>query len=130
VIERSNNPTSVNQPLEIQEVFHQCQGAKKMLVLSRKKNESIIIGDNVRIEVLQVKGNTIRLGISAPQEVKVLRGELSPFEVPTTKSKSVDQKADSKILVAESGKGPMSLKIEIDSEGEDPLPNPFVAQAV
>ena len=50
-----------------------------MLVLSRKKNESIVIDGNIRIEVLKVKGNTIRLGISAPQDVKVLRGELAPF---------------------------------------------------
>lgn len=50
-----------------------------MLVLSRKKNESIIIDGQIKIEVLKVKGNTIRLGISAPQEVKVLRGELAPF---------------------------------------------------
>jgi carbon storage regulator CsrA len=50
-----------------------------MLVLSRKKNESIIIDGQIKIEVLRVKGNTIRLGISAPKEVKVLRGELAPF---------------------------------------------------
>ncbi len=50
-----------------------------MLVLSRKKNESIIIDGQIKIEVLKVKGNTIRLGISAPQDVKVLRGELAPF---------------------------------------------------
>lgn len=50
-----------------------------MLVLSRKKNEAIVIDGNIKIEVLKVKGNTIRLGITAPKEVKVLRGELAPF---------------------------------------------------
>ena len=50
-----------------------------MLVLSRKKNESIVIDGQIKIEVLKVKGNTIRLGISAPKSVKVLRGELAPF---------------------------------------------------
>lgn len=50
-----------------------------MLVLSRKKNESIIIDGNIEIEVLQVKGKSIRLGIKAPQDVRVLRGELKPF---------------------------------------------------
>ena len=50
-----------------------------MLVLSRKKNESIVIDGNIEIEVLQVKGNTIRLGIKAPRDVRVLRGELKPF---------------------------------------------------
>ena len=50
-----------------------------MLVLSRKKNQSIIIDGNIEIEVLQVKGNSIRLGIKAPREVRVIRGELKPF---------------------------------------------------
>ena len=50
-----------------------------MLVLSRKKNQTIIIDGNIEIEVLQVKGNSIRLGVKAPREVKVLRGELKPF---------------------------------------------------
>ena len=47
-----------------------------MLVLSRKKNESIVINGNIRIEVLQIKGKQIRLGITAPPNMKVLRGEL------------------------------------------------------
>ena len=55
-----------------------------MLVLSRKKNETVIIDGNIEIEVLQVKGNTIRLGIKAPREVQVLRGELKPFGMAST----------------------------------------------
>ena len=47
-----------------------------MLVLSRKKNESIVINDNIKIQVLQIKGKQIRLGISAPGDMKILRGEL------------------------------------------------------
>lgn len=50
-----------------------------MLVLSRKKNQTIVIDGNVEIQVLQIKGNSIRLGISAPREVRVLRGELRPL---------------------------------------------------
>lgn len=52
-----------------------------MLVLSRKVNEEIIIDGRIRVQVLQVKGKTIRLGISAPSDVKILRGELQPFEI-------------------------------------------------
>ncbi|MCL4159670.1 UNVERIFIED_CONTAM: hypothetical protein GTU68_015269 [Idotea baltica] len=52
-----------------------------MLVLSRKKDESIIIDGQIEIQVLKIKGNTIRLGIKAPSSVKILRGELSPFDV-------------------------------------------------
>ena len=54
-----------------------------MLVLSRKKNQSIVIDGNIEIEVLQVKGNSIRLGIKAPRDVRVLRGELKPFGMAT-----------------------------------------------
>lgn len=50
-----------------------------MLVLSRKKDQQVIIDGGIKIEVLKVKGNTVRLGISAPRHVKVLRGELKPF---------------------------------------------------
>ena len=50
-----------------------------MLVLSRKKQETIVIDGNIEIEVLQVKGNSVRLGVKAPRDVKVLRGELKPF---------------------------------------------------
>ena len=47
-----------------------------MLVLSRKLNQEITIGDNVTITVLKVKGNTVRLGIDAPRHVRITRGEL------------------------------------------------------
>lgn len=47
-----------------------------MLVLSRKKNESIVIDGKITIEVLQVKGKGVRIGIKAPSDVHVLRGEL------------------------------------------------------
>ncbi len=47
-----------------------------MLVLSRKLGEKIIIGDNITVTVLETTGNRVRLGISAPNEVRVLRSEL------------------------------------------------------
>jgi carbon storage regulator len=47
-----------------------------MLVLSRKRNEAIIINGNVRIIVVDVRGNQVRLGIEAPDSVKILRQEL------------------------------------------------------
>ncbi len=49
-----------------------------MLVLTRKQNEEIVIGDNVKVTVLQIKGNSIRLGIEAPKEVRIVRAELPP----------------------------------------------------
>lgn len=47
-----------------------------MLVLSRKKNESIVIDDNVVVTVIEVRGDKVRLGIQAPREVTVHRQEV------------------------------------------------------
>ncbi len=47
-----------------------------MLVLSRKQNEQILIGNDIKITVLKIRGNTVRLGIEAPRHVHVVRGEL------------------------------------------------------
>ncbi|MEM9658156.1 MAG: carbon storage regulator [Planctomycetota bacterium] len=47
-----------------------------MLVLTRKQNEKICIGDDVTITVVRTKGKSVRLGIEAPQEMRVLRGEI------------------------------------------------------
>ena len=49
-----------------------------MLVLSRKVDQEIVIDGNIRVRVLKVKGNTIRLGIDAPRDVHIARGELEP----------------------------------------------------
>ncbi len=47
-----------------------------MLVLSRKKNESIIINDNITIVVVEIRGDKVRLGVEAPKEVPVHRREV------------------------------------------------------
>jgi carbon storage regulator len=47
-----------------------------MLVLTRKAGERIVIADNVIVEVLEVQGNRVRIGIQAPQGVTILREEL------------------------------------------------------
>ena len=47
-----------------------------MLVLSRKKDEKIIIGDNISIMVVEIRGDKVRLGIDAPKEVSVHRREV------------------------------------------------------
>jgi len=46
-----------------------------MLVLTRKKGETIAIGDNIQIQVLSVKGGQVRIGVDAPREVRVNREE-------------------------------------------------------
>jgi carbon storage regulator len=47
-----------------------------MLVLSRQRDESIIIGDNIVVTVVDVRGDKVRLGIDAPREVSVHRREV------------------------------------------------------
>jgi len=47
-----------------------------MLVLSRKKDESIIINENVEVRIVDIRGNKVRLGIEAPIEVPVHRREV------------------------------------------------------
>ena len=47
-----------------------------MLVLSRQKNETIMIGDDIEITVVDIRGDKIRLGIVAPREVSVHRKEV------------------------------------------------------
>ena len=47
-----------------------------MLALSRKKNEAIVINNNIEITVLEIKGEQVKIGISAPKEVPVYRKEV------------------------------------------------------
>lgn len=47
-----------------------------MLVLSRKKNESIVINNDIRIVVVEIRGDKVRLGVEAPREVPVHRNEV------------------------------------------------------
>ena len=78
-----------------------------MLVLTRKKDQQVIIDGQITIEVLKIKGNTVRLGISAPRDVKVLRGELKPFgmePVPlTTIEVNAEQVLECLVPVANAG---------------------------
>jgi carbon storage regulator len=55
-----------------------CRNVKEwpMLVLSRKKNESIVINDDITIVVVEIRGDKVRLGVEAPKEVPVHRSEV------------------------------------------------------
>ncbi|QDV48970.1 carbon storage regulator CsrA [Gimesia fumaroli] len=50
-----------------------------MLVLTRRKDEEILINGNISVKVLSVKGNRVRLGVEAPDDVQVNRAEIQKF---------------------------------------------------
>lgn len=47
-----------------------------MLALSRKKNEALVINNNIEITILEIKGEQVKIGISAPKEIPVYRKEV------------------------------------------------------
>jgi carbon storage regulator len=47
-----------------------------MLVLSRKKDQFIVVGDNIRICVVEIRGDKVRIGVDAPKDVKIDREEI------------------------------------------------------
>ena len=61
-----------------------------MLILTRRIGESIMIGDDVSITVLRIKGNQVRLGVNAPKSVSVQREEISE----RMKHEAVEQQGD------------------------------------
>ncbi len=52
-----------------------------MLVLTRKQNESIVIGEDIEIRIARIDGNQVRVGITAPKYVPVYRKEIAPSSV-------------------------------------------------
>jgi carbon storage regulator len=74
------------------------QGRRNMLVLSRKAGEKVVIGDNITVQVVRVKGNRVTIGIVAPANVPVLRNELS--KITTAKLASIELVVEDGLLVA------------------------------
>ncbi len=70
-----------------------------MLALSRKKNEAIVINNNIEITILEIKGEQVKLGISAPKEVPVYRKEVYlQIQESNKNAMSVDADALSKLF--------------------------------
>ena len=59
-----------------------------MLVLSRKVGESIRIGQHIHVTLLAIHGNQVRLGVTAPDDVRIMREELLRESSPTPRSDS------------------------------------------
>ncbi|MDP7018942.1 MAG: carbon storage regulator [Pirellulaceae bacterium] len=65
-----------------------------MLVLTRKSQEQIRIGDDIVVTVLRVKGNSVRVGVEAPRQIRVVRGELPPKPAPFSELSATDKATD------------------------------------
>ena len=63
-----------------------------MLVLTRKKNESIILNDNIEITIVDVQGDQVRVGINAPKSVSIYRKEIF-LEIQAENKKAADVKS-------------------------------------
>ncbi|REJ68668.1 MAG: carbon storage regulator [Planctomycetota bacterium] len=72
-----------------------------MLVLSRKKNESIIIDDKITIVVVEIRGDKVRLGVEAPKEVPVHRREVYEAIQRGSQAAADDKPADATGSTAE-----------------------------
>ena len=85
-----------------------------MLVLTRKQDQEIIVADNIKITVLRIKGSTVRIGIDAPRDVRVMRGELCE-----SSEQAVGQS------VAECSSVPLTIDVDVEEadDVEFPLDN-------
>ena len=74
-----------------------------MLVLARKVNDVIVIGQNIEIEVLEIRGQTVRIGIKAPREISVVRAELivqRVFDQQASRSGKYDDRVHAPLLIS------------------------------
>jgi len=62
-----------------------------MLILSRKVNEKVVIGEDVTISIIEIRGDQVRIGIDAPKTVKVFRQEV--FDAIKAENKAASQSA-------------------------------------
>ncbi len=68
-----------------------------MVVLSRKLNESILIDGCIEIEIVQIKGGKVRLGVTAPQTVEIRRNELESYADPPVRTSGSQSRSETRV---------------------------------
>ena len=71
-----------------------------MLVLSRKEGEQLLIGDDVVVTINRISGNRVAIGIEAPRNVRIVRGELEKHEPVACGTASISVLEDSHVSIA------------------------------
>jgi len=69
-----------------------------MLIISRKRNEGIIINENIELTVIDIQGDKVRIGLDAPTSVKIVRKELLETEKLNKEAAQIQNKPDVKKL--------------------------------
>ena len=102
-----------------------------MLVLTRKLQEQIVIGNDIKVTILRVKGNTVRLGIEAPRQVRVVRAELPP-EAASANSAEAPPARESRDPSAAASRAPSASRAsdQISDSGIPRCPPPLAAYLV
>jgi carbon storage regulator len=97
-----------------------------MLVLTRKLNEKILIGDRIRLTVLSVRGGQVRIGIEAPEDVAIFREELSEMlraagvDPSTLRSSRRVENTEQGAPLAPPGAARVAVGVLLRARGADP----------
>jgi carbon storage regulator len=86
-----------------------------MLILTRKSDESIVIGNNIQIKVLKIQGNQVHIGIDAPKDISVYRQEIYE-QIRKENAKAVQSADEARIKLLEDNLN--SLKSLLSSAGK------------
>ena len=91
-----------------------------MLVLSRKLQQQIKIGDQITVTILRVKGNTVRVGIAAPRDLRVIRGELPKNDDAVNAEATIECESVITLTGDESAEISDSADDSTDAKGSEP----------
>jgi len=101
-----------------------------MLVLSRKAGQELVLGDNVRITITKISGNRVTLGVTAPDDVRIIRGELesivksfeySDDDKNVRSNKRKDRRVELELTDAESEDSPSGVRAGVVLNHGGPL---------